>query len=289
MDYYEGDINDKYQKHGFGKFHYGSMNYYEGYFYEDVFCGHGFNVICINNIKEIYKGIFNNNMRYGYGELTINNDIYTGFFENDEKQNVFIIKNQNNTKYELHDNGIITILNESEFENSSKKKCNICTEFVKPENTLFCGCNLCTMIYCNNCVKKIYSDLQPGTYITETKKMCKFCSRHVVSSEIIKLYDTKIKNLTFQKDDIYGCCKICNTLEKTKMSCNHNTDNTDITDNFECTNCLVKKGLCKKCPSCQADIIKNGGCNHMTCICSYQWCWECDKKWGICNHVAIQQ
>jgi hypothetical protein len=31
----------------------------------------------------------------------------------------------------------------------------------------------------------------------------------------------------------------------------------------------------KHCPTCDHFMEKNGGCNHMTCICGAQYCWEC--------------
>lgn len=31
----------------------------------------------------------------------------------------------------------------------------------------------------------------------------------------------------------------------------------------------------KACPSCKAPIEKDGGGNHMTCICKHQFCWLC--------------
>ena len=30
---------------------------------------------------------------------------------------------------------------------------------------------------------------------------------------------------------------------------------------------------------CKTPIDKNGGCVHMTCICSYQFCWICLNVW----------
>lgn len=43
----------------------------------------------------------------------------------------------------------------------------------------------------------------------------------------------------------------------------------------------------KYCPSCQAVIEKNDGCNHMTCIqCNHQFCWICEKPYTS-NHYSL--
>lgn len=34
----------------------------------------------------------------------------------------------------------------------------------------------------------------------------------------------------------------------------------------------------KKCPHCQRIVEKGDGCNHMTCICSNHFCWQCGEK-----------
>jgi len=37
---------------------------------------------------------------------------------------------------------------------------------------------------------------------------------------------------------------------------------------------LLAGELMKKCPSCSAPIVKNGGCNHMTCRCKHEFYWS---------------
>ena len=36
----------------------------------------------------------------------------------------------------------------------------------------------------------------------------------------------------------------------------------------------------KKCPQCRLPMEKNEGCQHMTCRCSHQFCWECLENWA---------
>ncbi|KAI5925437.1 hypothetical protein F4810DRAFT_79656 [Camillea tinctor] len=31
----------------------------------------------------------------------------------------------------------------------------------------------------------------------------------------------------------------------------------------------------RKCPKCKGNVHKYLGCDHITCICGHQWCWEC--------------
>ena len=33
----------------------------------------------------------------------------------------------------------------------------------------------------------------------------------------------------------------------------------------------------KKCPACQVETEKDGGCHHMACTCGAHWCWTCGE------------
>jgi hypothetical protein len=53
----------------------------------------------------------------------------------------------------------------------------------------------------------------------------------------------------------------------------------------------VEKRFTKvKCPGCRQGIDRNGGCNHMTCLCGAQFCFHCQAPWDTnrrrltCNH-----
>merc|ERR1712098_337928 len=36
----------------------------------------------------------------------------------------------------------------------------------------------------------------------------------------------------------------------------------------------------KVCPGCKIDFQKNGGCDHITCKCGYEWCYICLREWA---------
>lgn len=36
----------------------------------------------------------------------------------------------------------------------------------------------------------------------------------------------------------------------------------------------------RQCPVCGCHVQRHGGCNHMTCPCGAQWCWECRRPWS---------
>ena len=46
---------------------------------------------------------------------------------------------------------------------------------------------------------------------------------------------------------------------------------------------IVKKNHIKTCEKCGAWIEKNKGCNHITCKCTYQFCYICGVQWKNCN------
>uniref|UniRef100_A0A6B2L001 RBR-type E3 ubiquitin transferase n=1 Tax=Arcella intermedia TaxID=1963864 RepID=A0A6B2L001_9EUKA len=44
------------------------------------------------------------------------------------------------------------------------------------------------------------------------------------------------------------------------------------------------KANVRNCPSCKQGVVRNGGCNHMTCKCGQHFCWLCGQKTGL-NHT----
>ena len=50
----------------------------------------------------------------------------------------------------------------------------------------------------------------------------------------------------------------------------------------------LKKKQVMKCPNCKVAIVKEKGCNHMTCpYCKYQWCYLCGAKYTQKHYVGL--
>ena len=74
-------------------------------------------------------------------------------------------------------------------------------------------------------------------------------------------------------------CKNClaSPYHKGKTCFEHFVDQNDDEDTKYMKK-LLEKGELKLCPGCDTHMLKNGGCNKMTCeVCGMKWCWLCNK------------
>ena len=46
---------------------------------------------------------------------------------------------------------------------------------------------------------------------------------------------------------------------------------------------FAKGSKFKQCPKCQFWVEKNTGCNHMTCMCGMQFCYQCGGNYPKCE------
>ncbi len=93
-------------------------------------------------------------------------------------------------------------------------------------------------------------------------------------------------------------CSLCGTQWREKV---HYTGfeemmevikNRDIKSN-ELYSTIWEETFTRRCPKCQVNIEKNGGCNHMTCKkCQYEFCWLCTRRhqghsWKFCRFSIL--
>ncbi|KAJ7100491.1 hypothetical protein C8R44DRAFT_641881 [Mycena epipterygia] len=74
-------------------------------------------------------------------------------------------------------------------------------------------------------------------------------------------------------------CPACNVEYHEGMSCAEHQDN--LTGGLSALAKWREENNVKQCPNCHADIEKDGGCNHMTCVlCKTHICWVCLKTFS---------
>ncbi|KRX07980.1 hypothetical protein PPERSA_10615 [Pseudocohnilembus persalinus] len=107
-------------------------------------------------------------------------------------------------------------------------------------------------------------------YVIQNLKQCKFkinclnedCNHQIYVDEQTKILSShieqKYRTISTQSNPF---------LQELKLKYNQKERKT-----------LLKAGL-KQCPQCERFINKNGGCNHMTCQCTQQFCWICTQKY----------
>lgn len=182
------------------------------------------------------------------------------------------------------------------------EKCLIC--YGKSGQIWKCGC-----AYCVSCIEewllsqvKLNIDhefilcplISPG-HIMKDKEI-----RQKINHDVyINFLEIKLKKDLAKREDYLLCPNLkCDFFGWTTSSC----------ADYQCLKCQfiwkktpilkrifeefdlsIVRLLSKICPSCGMAIIKNGGCNRMTCInCNYMFCWLCMEKVEkshICNKV----
>ena len=196
----------------------------------------------------------------------------------------------------------------------TKYICKICEEEILEEENKN-ECKLCYNYFCNDCLYSyIKETIRNGKYVIKcpdsdcdcilTKEIInKILSFNNNSNDIevnnikILLEKNKTKEIVLSNPDLMFCpiinyegycnkksnkefkicnmghkfCPICGELYHKDGKCK---DGEKVNELFEK---YYKKYELKKCPYCQILTLKNGGCNHITCLyCGKNWCWLCN-------------
>jgi len=211
--------------------------------------------------------------------------------------------------YKIHNSqSVINTFKETLLTHYGRETCMMCIED-RPlrEMSLACGDAGCLTRICKSCVSSWYSQVNRGCVVAEGHVKCPFCKK-IPKHKIVHglgLFINHIRNLRSTKGNngvvcvwdphtVYAVCIECLMLKPAlARECAGVAIEQEIR-NYSCDECVAGAGKgayigTKKCPSCTIDVEKNGGCNHITCICGAHWCWSCGKEFSsntIYDHMA---
>ncbi|OMJ84604.1 hypothetical protein SteCoe_14279 [Stentor coeruleus] len=198
-------------------------------------------------------------------------------------------------------------------------KCLICLEDFTISD--FIPLNTCECIFCTTCFNQhLTSQIKQRIFPIR----CPQCRKELNESDISDRLDNEYRNQYFDynfqnfvqahsseysccptpdcknvfiaDDEAYYSCSICRKdyCLRCKVDYHHRmtcqqyqqsvidlkTENADR--NFMN---FIKGTNYKQCPNCKFWVEKSSGCNHMTCRCSYQFCYACGGKYMHCECV----
>eukprot|EP01038_Epipyxis_sp_PR26KG_P012009 gene12009-16077_t len=206
-----------------------------------------------------------------------------------------------------------------EFTQSKLEECNSCFEFVEKLWDLSCGHKFC--VECLNklysmaikdrslipvkCCKIKLDDTIAGQVLTG-QELFKYRTLKSEQEMTDKMYCSN-KNcsilIDFSAMAIFGVFHTTNSIKcpnpkcsvticmKCKASHNGETceeytskplDERMTEDDRHLIAALKNDGLAR-CNQCQRFVELTIGCHHMTCACTYEFCYKCEKKWHTCR------
>jgi hypothetical protein len=143
------------------------------------------------------------------------------------------------------------------------------------------ACGNCASSMCEDCARDWYSQTKPGCILVPSHLLCPFCKQHPTGKTLRKFNREACAIRQAAQWDarwIYGWCKRCYKVQPAAERVCARTFEVDA-GTFLCEGCvpLLHVHDVKQCPQCNAPVEKNGGCDHMTCLCGAHWCWVCRK------------
>jgi hypothetical protein len=150
---------------------------------------------------------------------------------------------------------------------------------------------------CCGCHNRNYNaPLEPGHVLQLSRVSCVQCRTILVNVDEVFPQGTLSEDITQFSNEFFSCCSIgCSSFVRVQheegVMC---ADRPNQVQNIHCEYHAVllnhkKEDMVKPCPGCHNIILKDGGCNHMTCSsCRREFCMRpgCpyDAEGGIYTH-----
>lgn len=189
--------------------------------------------------------------------------------------------------------------------------CRICCESTEVNKAFSLGCG---HLFCRPCYKEyLNSQISDGPSCIKAHCPQHKCKQAITKTIVLKFTETKVSNnynifvtrnfmetsKTMKYCPAAGCDKVAIGSGITTVRCVCGMSfcfrcGEEAHDPSTCTQLSEWRTKCmnesetanwilantKKCPSCNARIEKNHGCNHMNCkLCKHEFCWICMGSW----------
>ena len=217
---------------------------------------------------------------------------------------------QNDLQISINPNVIIKPQNENEKDTDKEKDkdkdieliCPICCKSCPKDQAVYLHQST-THFHCKPCFKEVILHKITETDINNFRCSISYCCEHIPLSVIKTVfqdeYDQLIKkNATFlvaNNPDLIFCPRVnCGSVITRYgkdivecSSCKFVFHTICLGEYKQGHSCMIeikhlKKELGKevyKCPTCKYRLVKDEGCNHMTCpFCKHEWCYICGGK-----------
>ena len=267
--YKNGDVYigtwKKNKRHGKGKMIYKNKGEFNGdWIYDERECG----TITLSD-NTIINSSFINNVSSGYAKIIYpDQKIYYGETHDKVPHGIGkMIDSDGKTQSGMWENGLFIS------HDFVSPQCTICKNYYEA-NQLKISCGYCPNKMCTTCYANHYSEIKKGDIFPMSKMCCPFCRK---VSRYVKFEDENGDVIRDESFGNYGQCNNCLKYEKIeKEVCD--TENHRYPNGYTCSKCFIKEST-KMCPSCKSNIEKNGGCNHITCRCKFEFCYICLVNW----------
>ncbi|KAH8652866.1 hypothetical protein BGZ61DRAFT_575186 [Ilyonectria robusta] len=160
-------------------------------------------------------------------------------------------------------------------------QCDVCTE----QRTAHLITELpCDHKYCQDCVVRLYTDALTGESLFPPR-----CCRQPIPIDLAKpllpprlvgRFRAKEQELNTPNHTCPNCkattCVTCKAAAHQGEDCPSDETTQQLPE-------LAQQQSWRQCYSCHRLVELNLGCNHITCKCKAEFCYECGRRWKTCR------